>query len=53
MRLVRGIVPSLGLKATEKTPVWIWVQELWPETPGGIRSRKDGAAFKGVFRHTF
>jgi glycosyltransferase involved in cell wall biosynthesis len=28
-------LPALVLKAMEKTPVWIWVQDLWPETLAG------------------
>jgi glycosyltransferase involved in cell wall biosynthesis len=28
-------LPALVLKAIEKTPVWIWVQDLWPETLAG------------------
>jgi colanic acid biosynthesis glycosyl transferase WcaI len=28
-------LPALVLKAVEKTPVWIWVQDLWPETLAG------------------
>lgn len=28
-------LPALMLKAMEKTPVWIWVQDLWPETLAG------------------
>jgi glycosyltransferase involved in cell wall biosynthesis len=28
-------LPALVLKALEKTPVWIWVQDLWPETLAG------------------
>jgi glycosyltransferase involved in cell wall biosynthesis len=28
-------LPALVLKAIEKTPVWIWVQDLWPETLEG------------------
>ena len=28
-------LPALVLKATEQTPVWIWVQDLWPETLAG------------------
>ena len=34
-------LPALMLKAIEKTPVWIWVQDLWPETlvgTGMVRS---------------
>ena len=27
--------PALVLKALERTPVWIWVQDLWPETLAG------------------
>lgn len=44
---------ALVLKGTEKTPVWLWVQDLSPETLAGIRPRKDGAAFKRGFRNTF
>ena len=28
-------LPGLVLKAMEQTPVWIWVQDLWPETLAG------------------
>jgi glycosyltransferase involved in cell wall biosynthesis len=28
-------LPALLLKAMEHTPVWIWVQDLWPETLAG------------------
>jgi colanic acid biosynthesis glycosyl transferase WcaI len=28
-------LPALVLKAMEQTPVWIWVQDLWPETLAG------------------
>ena len=28
-------LPALVLKEMEKTPVWIWVQDLWPETLAG------------------
>jgi glycosyltransferase involved in cell wall biosynthesis len=28
-------LPALVLKAMERTPVWIWVQDLWPETLAG------------------
>jgi glycosyltransferase involved in cell wall biosynthesis len=28
-------LPALVLKALERTPVWIWVQDLWPETLAG------------------
>ena len=34
-------LPALVLKAMEQTPVWIWVQDLWPETlvgTGMVRS---------------
>jgi len=28
-------LPALVLKAMDQTPVWIWVQDLWPETLAG------------------
>ena len=28
-------LPALVLKAMDRTPVWIWVQDLWPETLAG------------------
>jgi colanic acid biosynthesis glycosyl transferase WcaI len=36
-------LPALVLKAMEQTPVWIWVQDLWPETLAGT----------GMVRSTF
>jgi glycosyltransferase involved in cell wall biosynthesis len=39
-------LPALVLKALEKIPVWIWVQDLWPETLAGTGMVRSGFLLK-------
>ena len=39
-------LPALLLKAIEHTPVWIWVQDLWPETLVGTGMVRSGLFLK-------
>jgi colanic acid biosynthesis glycosyl transferase WcaI len=39
-------LPALVLKAIEQIPVWIWVQDLWPETLVGTGMVRSGTLLK-------
>jgi len=39
-------LPALVLKAMDRTPVWIWVQDLWPETLAGTGMVRSGFLLK-------